>query len=63
MLSRHHTHPFASAPDGLLLELFQPHAAALGAELAQSGYFASVRTVVPTADDTAAKGRDSASGR
>lgn len=52
----------AQAPDGLLLELFQPHAAALGPELARSGYFASVRPA-PAADDTAARGTDSASGR
>jgi catechol 2,3-dioxygenase-like lactoylglutathione lyase family enzyme len=52
----------AQAPDGLLLELFQPHAAALGPELARSGYFASVRPA-PTAGDMAAKGADSASGR
>jgi catechol 2,3-dioxygenase-like lactoylglutathione lyase family enzyme len=32
----------AQAPDGLLLELFQPHAAALGPELVGSGYFASL---------------------
>lgn len=32
----------AEAPDNLLLELFQPHAAALGPELAGSGYFATV---------------------
>lgn len=32
----------AEAPDGLLLELFQPHAAALTATLRSSGYFASV---------------------
>jgi catechol 2,3-dioxygenase-like lactoylglutathione lyase family enzyme len=32
----------AEAPDGLLLELFQPHAAALTPGLLRSGYFASV---------------------
>lgn len=32
----------AEAPDGLLLELFQPHAAQLGPDLARSGYFATV---------------------
>jgi catechol 2,3-dioxygenase-like lactoylglutathione lyase family enzyme len=52
----------AEAPDGLLLELFQPNAAALSPELARSGYFATVRAA-PEADDTAAKGRDSACGR
>jgi catechol 2,3-dioxygenase-like lactoylglutathione lyase family enzyme len=38
----------AEAPDGLLLELFQPHAAALGPSLAGSGYFATV-TAAPAA--------------
>ena len=52
----------AQAPDGLLLELFQPHAAALGPELARSGYFATV-PAASAADDTPAKGRDSASGK
>ncbi len=33
----------AEAPDGLLLELFQPHAEHLPEALVQSGYFASVR--------------------
>jgi catechol 2,3-dioxygenase-like lactoylglutathione lyase family enzyme len=51
----------AEAPDGLLLELFQPNAAALGPELARSGYFATVRDA-PEAADTAAKGTNSASG-
>ena len=36
----------AEAPDGLLLELFQPHAAALGPGLAGSGYFATVPAAV-----------------
>jgi catechol 2,3-dioxygenase-like lactoylglutathione lyase family enzyme len=31
----------AEAPDGLLLEIFQPHAAALPPDLARSGYFAT----------------------
>jgi catechol 2,3-dioxygenase-like lactoylglutathione lyase family enzyme len=52
----------AQAPDGLLLELFQPHAAALGPELARSGYFATVRAA-SEADDAAARGRDNTSGR
>ena len=43
----------AQAPDGLLLELFQPHAAALSPELARSGYFA---TVPPTAAGTSRPG-------
>jgi catechol 2,3-dioxygenase-like lactoylglutathione lyase family enzyme len=33
----------AEGPDGLLLELFQPHAARLPAALIESGYFASAR--------------------
>jgi catechol 2,3-dioxygenase-like lactoylglutathione lyase family enzyme len=33
----------AEAPDGLLLELFQPHAECLPAALIASGYFASAR--------------------
>jgi hypothetical protein len=33
----------AQAPDGLLLELFQPHAARLPAALVEAGYFASAR--------------------
>ena len=33
----------AEAPDGLLLELFQPHAARLPAALIETGYFASAR--------------------
>jgi hypothetical protein len=33
----------AQGPDGLLLELFQPHAASLPAALAGSGYFATLR--------------------
>lgn len=33
----------AQAPDGLLLELFQPNAARVAAELASAGYFATVR--------------------
>jgi len=32
----------AEAPDGLLLELFQPHAAGIDPALVRSGYFASV---------------------
>lgn len=34
----------AEGPDGLLLELFQPNAAALPAALVRSGYFATVAT-------------------
>jgi catechol 2,3-dioxygenase-like lactoylglutathione lyase family enzyme len=33
----------AEAPDGLLLELFQPHAERLPAALIEAGYFASAR--------------------
>jgi catechol 2,3-dioxygenase-like lactoylglutathione lyase family enzyme len=33
----------AEGPDGLLLELFQPHAERLPAALVESGYFATVR--------------------
>ena len=33
----------AEGPDGLLLELFQPHAARLPAALIETGYFASAR--------------------
>ena len=33
----------AKAPDGLLLELFQPHAERLPAALIEAGYFASAR--------------------
>jgi catechol 2,3-dioxygenase-like lactoylglutathione lyase family enzyme len=33
----------AEAPDGLLLELFQPHAERLPAALVEAGYFASAR--------------------
>ena len=33
----------AEGPDGLLLELFQPHAGRLPAALIESGYFATVR--------------------
>jgi catechol 2,3-dioxygenase-like lactoylglutathione lyase family enzyme len=33
----------AEAPDGLLLELFQPHAGRLPVALIETGYFASVR--------------------
>ena len=33
----------AEGPDGLLLELFQPHAERLPAELIDAGYFASAR--------------------
>jgi catechol 2,3-dioxygenase-like lactoylglutathione lyase family enzyme len=33
----------AEGPDGLLLELFQPHRASLPAALAESGYFATLR--------------------
>jgi catechol 2,3-dioxygenase-like lactoylglutathione lyase family enzyme len=33
----------AEAPDGLLLELFQPHAERLPAALIETGYFASAR--------------------
>lgn len=33
----------AEGPDGLLLELFQPHAARLPTALIESGYFASTR--------------------
>ena len=33
----------AEGPDGLLLELFQPHAERLPAELVEAGYFASAR--------------------
>jgi len=33
----------AEGPDGLLLELFQPHAERLPAALIESGYFASAR--------------------
>lgn len=51
----------AQAPDGLLLELFQPHAAALGPELARSGYFATL-TVSVTAGASSASGVASDSG-
>jgi catechol 2,3-dioxygenase-like lactoylglutathione lyase family enzyme len=51
----------AQAPDGLLLELFQPHAAALDPELARSGYFATV-TAAATADDSSASGPASEPG-
>jgi len=34
----------AEGPDGLLLELFQPHAERLPAALIETGYFASART-------------------
>jgi catechol 2,3-dioxygenase-like lactoylglutathione lyase family enzyme len=33
----------AEGPDGLLLELFQPHAERVSRELAETGYFATVR--------------------
>ncbi len=33
----------AQGPDGLLLELFQPHAERVSRELAETGYFATVR--------------------
>ena len=33
----------AQGPDGLLLELFQPHAERVGEALIKSGYFATVR--------------------
>jgi len=33
----------AQGPDGLLLELFQPHAASVPPSLADSGYFATLR--------------------
>jgi hypothetical protein len=33
----------AEGPDGLLLELFQPHAERLPAALIETGYFASAR--------------------
>lgn len=43
---RHHAegdYAMAEAPDGLLLELFQPHAERLPAALIEAGYFASAR--------------------
>jgi len=35
----------AQGPDGLLLELFEPHAQSLPAALVESGYFATLRAV------------------
>jgi len=42
---RHHEadYAMARAPDGLLLELFQPHAGRVDPALVQAGYFATVR--------------------
>jgi catechol 2,3-dioxygenase-like lactoylglutathione lyase family enzyme len=45
---RRHTeadYAMAKGPDGLLLELFQPHAAQLDPALIRSGYFATVWSV------------------
>ncbi len=37
------SYAMAQGPDGLLLELFQPNPARVGADLARSGYFATVQ--------------------
>lgn len=65
---RHQTgdYAMAQAPDGLLLELFQPHASAMTPEFARSGYFASVTPVregaaSPAADPGAGIRSDSGS--
>jgi catechol 2,3-dioxygenase-like lactoylglutathione lyase family enzyme len=36
-------HAMAQGPDGILLELFQPHAGRLSRALVEAGYFATVR--------------------
>lgn len=56
----------AQAPDGLLLELFQPHASAMTPEIVRSGYFASVTAAgegvaTPTADRGAGARSDTGS--
>jgi catechol 2,3-dioxygenase-like lactoylglutathione lyase family enzyme len=56
----------AQAPDGLLLELFQPHASAMTPEIVRSGYFASVTSAgegvaTPTADRGAGARSDTGS--
>ena len=38
------SYAMAMGPDGLLLELFQPDAAQMDPQLAQAGYFASIKT-------------------
>ena len=43
---RHHAeadYAMAQGPDGLLLELFQPHRASMDAGLVEAGYFATLR--------------------
>jgi catechol 2,3-dioxygenase-like lactoylglutathione lyase family enzyme len=47
----------AQAPDGLLLELFQPRAAGLTDEMARSHYFASIATAGAALTEPAAPGR------
>lgn len=56
----------AQAPDGLLLELFQPHASAMTPEIVRSGYFSSVTAAgegvaTPTADRGAGARSDTGS--
>lgn len=44
---RHHAeadYAMAQGPDGMLLELFQPHAERVGPALAEAGYFATIKT-------------------
>lgn len=43
----------AQGPDALLLELFQPHAAHVGAAMARSGYFATLPAADPESPDVA----------
>lgn len=49
----------AQAPDGLLLELFQPHASAMTPEMLRSGYFASV---TPVREGATARASDTGGG-